>query len=399
MKMTSRFKVSRASNFACARTNPRGFFMSDPAVPKRSVAFLRCDATKSIRDDDVSTKADVARSLAAVLGIDYVGDRTGSSGVDESVYWVPSDTLQVAQAAALGIRSADDFFGGAVPYPFVGSKVITHPLIRPGAKAPDGWSHAMGEAMREAALPGFSAFTFDDAKAAGLRVLESDTVRIKMADGVGGAGQSVAHDADELAAQLEAIDVEALRKHGVVLERNLADVATYSVGQVRVGRWLASYVGTQSLTENHRGDEVYGGSTLTVVRGGYSELLRLELAKESRTAVEQALTFHRLAMLSYPALVASRCNYDVAQGVDRQGRWSSGVLEQSWRIGGASGAEIAALSAFRAEPEIRVVRAETREHYGDEIVVPPSATIHFDGLDKHGGRLIKYAQVTPHANP
>ena len=109
--------------------------MSDPAVPKRSVAFLRCDPNKSIRDDDVSTKADVARSLAAVLGIDYVGDRTDTPGADDSVYWVPSDTLQAAQAVALGIRSADDFFGGAVPYPFVGSKVISRARILPASAA------------------------------------------------------------------------------------------------------------------------------------------------------------------------------------------------------------------------------------------------------------------------
>ena len=49
---------------------------------------------------------------------------------------------------------------------------------------------------------------------------------------------------------------------------------------------------------------------------------------------------------------------------DAVGRRRSGVLEQSWRAGGASGAEIAALEAFRADPSLPSVRAITREVYG-----------------------------------
>ena len=54
---------------------------------------------------------------------------------------------------------------------------------------------------------------------------------------------------------------------------------------------------------------------------------------------------------------ASRRNYDIARGIDAQGQWRCRVLEQSWRIGGASGPEVAALQAFRADPALRVIRA------------------------------------------
>ena len=43
------------------------------------------------------------------------------------------------------------------------------------------------------------------------------------------------------------------------------------------------------------------------------------------------------------------------QGVNASGQWCSGVLEQSWRAGGATGAEIAALEAFQADPARRVI--------------------------------------------
>jgi len=129
---------------------------------------------------------------------------------------------------------------------------------------------------------------------------------------------------------------------------------THSVGQVQVGHLMASYFGTQRLTINHRGHDVYGGSTLVVSRGAFADLLRLDLQADVRTAVEQALVYHGAATTSFSGLFASRCNYDVAQGVDDSGRCHSGVLEQSWRIGGASGAEAAALHALRDDPACSV---------------------------------------------
>jgi hypothetical protein len=95
-------------------------------------------------------------------------------------------------------------------------------------------------------------------------------------------------------------------------------------------------------------------------------------------------------------MFASRSNYDIAQGTDGEGRWRSGVLEQSWRIGGASGAEIAALHAFRADPSLRVVHAATREVYGESHTIPKDAWVHYDGVDRHGQRLVKYVEVRCH---
>jgi len=42
-----------------------------------------------------------------------------------------------------------------------------------------------------------------------------------------------------------------------VLEEELGDVTTYSVGQVRVAGLVASYCGTQSLTTDNSGATVY----------------------------------------------------------------------------------------------------------------------------------------------
>jgi hypothetical protein len=154
----------------------------------------------------------------------------------------------------------------------------------------------------------------------------------------------------------------------------------------------------QRLTTNHRGEQVYGGSDLTIARGGFDRLLMLPLARDVVRAIDQARAYHTAAMTSFRGMFASRCNYDVAQGVDNEGRQRSGVLEQSWRIGGASAAELAALEAFRADPSLDVVRASTTEVYSTG-AVPDDAVVYFRGVDEHAGAMTKYVRIEPYGNP
>lgn len=367
--------------------------------PSPPVAFYRCDGGEGALGHDLRSKMAVARQIAELLGSEFTGELQPGRPLGRAHYLVPSDTLCcVAEARRLGVTGKDDLFGGVVPRPFVASKVITHPLVRPGARAPAGWVGALGARMRDAVLPGYSVFTPEDAREAGARLLEHGPVRLKNAAGVGGLGQSVAHDAAELQAQLAEIDPEVLATRGWVLECNLARLETFSVGRVQVGRWTAAYYGWQHNTTNHRGHEVYGGSNLTVVRGGFAALLKVALPPNAREAVEKAMAYHEATHRAYGGLFASRVNYDVVHGCDHEGRVRCGVLEQSWRIGGASGAELAALHAFRQDDSLRSVRASTHEVYADDFTPPPDARVLYDDTDGTVGRLIKYVQVQPHVD-
>lgn len=342
--------------------------------------------------------AEAAKKLAAILGYRFAGTFDPACDYGGPLYFVPSETLVTAAfAQTLGIRTEQDLFGGVVPYPFVATKTITHPLPADAADAPPGWSHAFSQRVRDVVLPGFSAFSLHDAIAAGARLLEQGPVRLKKASGIGGQGQEVVTNEEELQERLRAYDVEQVLQDGLVLERNLAQVDTQSVGQVRVGELTASYYGTQRLTTNNRGEEVYGGSDLVVVRGDFDTLLQRELPVPVRVAIEQACVYHAAALASFPGMFASRCNYDIAQGMDDDGRWYSGVLEQSWRIGGASGAEIAALDAFRADRALAVVHASTVEVYDAAPILPPDAELYYRGVDAAVGPLTKYAKLN--ANP
>ena len=345
------------------------------------------------------TRTEIARRLAELKAFSFAGEHDPSRHYPGPVYFVPSDTLVGVEAVnALGIRDEQDLFGGVVPYAFVATKAITHPLVAPDAATPAGWSHEFGDRVRNAVHRGFSAFAMKDALHAGARLLRHGPGRIKPVRATGGRGQVVFRDRAELKAALDEMAPAELSLYGLVLEENLTDVTTYSVGQVRVAELVATYYGTQRLAPDNSGEAVYGGSDLFVVRGDFDALPGFDMPEAARIAVAQARLYDRAALELFPGLFASRRNYDVAQGRNARTDWRSGVLEQSWRVGGASSAEIAALEAFRAQPALQAIRASSFEVYGESEAPPPHATIYFRGVDERDGLLTKYALAEGYDN-
>src|SRR5215210_628554 len=301
------------------------------------------------RAHEQATRAEIARRLAGLKGFGFSGQFEPSKSYPGKVYFVPSDTLVEQEAGTLGIENEHDLFGGVVPYAFVATKAITHPLVEPGAAAPTGWSSGLAKRLEGAVLSGFSTFCLDDARRAGARLLRRGSARLKPVRETGGLGQTVVPDMAALERALAALDPAEMSRDGVVVEEDLTEVATFSVGQVRVADLVATYYGTQRLTSDHSGAAVYGGSDLVIARGGFDALMTVDLPTAARRAIGQARAYDTAAWGAFPGMILSRRNYDVAQGLDARRQPRSGVLEQSWRIGGASGAEIAALEAFRAD--------------------------------------------------
>jgi hypothetical protein len=370
-----------------------------PLTTHTRLSFLavRGDA----REHELSTQRAIAERLAALLGCSYEGHVDPGVPTGALGYLVPNDTLTSLETAErFGVSSEADLFGGVVPVPYMATKTITHPLVRPDAQAPDGWCAAFGDRVRDVVLPGHSTFNLADTRSAARRLLAEGPVRIKLAYGIGGAGQCIVHDEAQLNAGLISLDAAAHASDGIVVERNLEQVKTYSVGLLLVGTMQAAYFGTQRLTRNAHDQAVYGGSSLTVVRGGFDALERVAAGDaQLARAVAMAKAYHDAALDCFAGMFASRCNYDVVQGVDARGQTVAGVLEQSWRIGGASGAEVAALEAMQADASLDVVRASTVEVHGSQAAVPDGATVYYAGDDPHVGRITKYAQVDRHADP
>lgn len=340
---------------------------------------------------DVASRLALAQRLAALLGWSFGGTFDTAGRYAQPLYFVPEDALVRSEADLFGIVGPDQLYGGVVPFAFVATKVITHPLVRPDAAAPRGWSHAFAWQVQDAVLRGFAAFARDDARRAAGVLLAEGPIRIKCGSGIGGRGQYLANTTDEADSALAAIDAREFAESGIVVEEHLAAVTTYSVGQVEVDGLVASYCGTQQATRNRQGHEVYGGSTLDVVRGSFESLLRQGLHADAREAVDLASRYDQAARVCYEGLFASRRNYDVAIGADATGARRAGVLEQSWRIGGASGAEILALEAFHRDPGRVRIRCATVEAHDDRCTVPADAFVYFRGDGAGPGPVIKFA--------
>jgi Protein of unknown function (DUF3182) len=334
-----------------------------------------------------------AQAIARIKGYEFGGLHQDGRSYAGDAYFVPDDTLLADEASRLGIRGPDDLYGGVVPHPFVKTKAITHPLVDGDAERPDGWSEAFAERVRDVVLPGFTAFSARDAKEAARRLLGRSTVRVKQPLGAEGKGQALITTLAELAQLLEAIPADEISRYGLVLEENLHRVTTLSVGRIAIDGLAISYHGTQRRTSDNEGRSVYGGSDLVCVRGGWDALDRTAMAEDVRLGVAQARLYDETTC-EYPGFMASRRNYDVGQGIDARGRQRSGVLEASWRVGGATAAELVALAAFMQDPSVQVVEASHVEEFGEHRHAPAGAVVHFQGDDPRAGPMIRYTMLT-----
>ncbi|ODM71877.1 DUF3182 family protein [Bradyrhizobium elkanii] len=361
------------------------------AITAVAVYFSRAGAPMYAHEK--VTLSAVAESIARLSSYQYAGVFDANKHSTGELFLVPDDTLMLDEARSLGIHSPCQLYGAVVPYPFAKTKVITHRLINTDAARPSGWSATFAENVCNAVLPGYTVFEVEGARTAAMRLLSRGPVRIKEPLGDGGHGQTVVRTIAELNALLERLATEKIASHGLVLEANLRRVTTRSVGCTMVGDRAIAYHGTQRSVTNNHGLSVYGGSHLICVRGGWAELEDLPMDPQARLAVAQARTYDR-STASFPGFLASRRNYDVGQGLDARGHWRSGVLEASWRSGGASTAELAALTAFARDSALQVVKATSVKRFGRLRNPPPGAVIHFEGDDPEEGPLLRYTMVT-----
>ncbi|MDT3679798.1 MAG: DUF3182 family protein [Burkholderiaceae bacterium] len=371
-----------------------------PLTRHSRVSFLCC--RPGAREHELVSQIGIARELARLIGgrFDRYVDAERTDAEAALGYVVPNDTIVgVRSALRWGIESEDDLFGGVVPFPFVATKVISHPLVAADAPRPPGWEADFAARIADVVLPGYSVFSIRDLQVAAGALLSHGPVRMKLASGIGGLGQSVVGSERELAERLSHLDPSEVVRRGAVVETDLRQARTWSIGQLRIGRLRTSYFGTQRTTRDCHGDEVYGGSSITMVRGGFDSLEPHVMGDEPlRRALGFARVYHEAAFASFAGIFASRCNYDVVQGVDVDGVERTGVLEQSWRVGGASPAELVALHALRDDPAREKASAEAVELHCADPELPEGAFVHFRGVDDRVGPITKYARLLDDAD-
>lgn len=360
---------------------------------QRTIVVHTPPGTRFCATHEKMAHIEIARRIAALKGGSFGGQFDGAVRYPERPYFLPTDTIVGMDVAhRLGIFDEHDLFGGVVPHGFIGTKAITHGLVSDHARSPANWSAGFANEVCGIVPRGYTAFCIEDARTAVNNLLSEGPVRVKTVKATGGRGQSVIRSISEFGGLLEKLDHAQVEQFGLVLEENLATPRTYSVGQIRLGGLVASYYGVQNLVRDNFGRIAYGGSDLAVVRGDFDELVRISGPQdEVRTAIDQAQRYDAAATRHFPGIIASRRNYDVICGTSAAGRRCWGVLEQSWRIGGATPAEITALEAFTADPGLKMVDVSSVEAYGTRPPRPAGAIVYFEGDDREVGPITKYA--------
>jgi hypothetical protein len=333
-----------------------------------------------------------AEAIAGLKQYDFGGDYDRTKHYERPIYFIPDDTLLLDEAQSLEIRAPTDLYGGVVPYPFVKTKAIAHPLVDRNARRPDGWHFEFGERIRDAVLPGYTAFCDRDARVAAGRMLANGPIRVKEAIEAGGRGQTLVNTIAELEELLERLSPSDFATYGLVLEQNLDHVTTLSVGHITVDNLSFTYHGRQRVTQNNERRTVYGGSDLVCVRGGWDALDRASIPNAVRIGIDKARLYDE-AINEFPGFMASRRNYDVGLGLDVDGQPRSGLFESSWRVGGATGAEVAALTEFMRDPSVEVVEASHLEEFGRNREPPPEAVNYIEMDDPEEGPLVRYTIV------
>lgn len=203
---------------------------------------------------EIETNRALARWLAQILGLKFGGSYDPALHAGRELYLLPTQTLVgPAQAHQLNIKGPQDLWGGYVDHAFICTKAISHGLLSPEAKAPEGWSPSFCERVRDVVLDGVSVFALEDARPAATRLLYSGPIRLKPVNACAGRGQEVIHSLDEFDAIVARPEAARMFNEGVVLEQDLHAVVTHSVGQSFIGDHLFSYCGEQHLTQDGQG--------------------------------------------------------------------------------------------------------------------------------------------------
>lgn len=330
---------------------------------------------------------DLSTVIAEMTDRDFGGEFKCKSQLpgNSEIFVVPFKTiLGLDVARDIGIHTKDDLFGGVVDTPYKGTKAISHGLVSADAVRPVGWSNEFSDETNSVVLPGYTGFERSDIFTAADNLLQSGfRVRGKRTLAAGGGDQHVIDSAEALEPILARIPDDEIGQFGYVVESNLhpEGLSIRSIGQVEIDGTIISYFGTQRETRLPNNDVLYGGSDLYIARGDYAELLKHVDDEDTKTAITQAGIFDKAAQ-THLGVIASRRNYDIAQGI-LLGQPVSGVLEQSWRIGGASGPEIIAIDLFRRDPSAHVVRGSSYNVFSatGDFDIPGNARVHFEGVD------------------
>lgn len=305
----------------------------------------------------------VAERIATHIGA--VMDTSQTAATER--YFVPMAAIHEPLARQVGISALGGAYGGIVRELQHADKAVLHQLPRTTMQSPDWYSRDFASEVKATVLPGFTTFSAEDTRAAfDIMQGEGHFVRFKDPAGTGERGQYLIKTKDELE-KVMFDHGNGFTEAGAILEANLNDAETITVGYVDIEGEKYSWYGSPYDTE-FGGIKRFGGNEITVVKGGLSALRDYCKEEKNKVAVEQsAVVFD--AYHSHLGSSIMRATFDAVQGIGDNGEFLSGITDPSLRPSASSAAEIRAIEAFRDYPEAKAVKTRIVYDYAKELSI------------------------------
>jgi len=315
-----------------------------------------------------------AAEIAKLVGASGVVEINGH-GLENVSYQLPSRTLVAEEAAARGIESVDDFYGGVVPVNIAGTKAALHQAV---GSAPIGFSRQVAQRLSEEGLvlPGATAFTVSEAESEAARLIaEGFDVRFKDPTESDFNGQLIVGDLEQVFVARGEYSGSLVAENGLVIEVNLHDARTFSAGAVVIGGKEYTFVGEQKSVY-HDGKEKFGGVSMIVIADSLEKVASGGINIHGDAEYQRAIEMVKIARDIYGQYdpLLSRFSFDVVFGRDRDGNEMAGIVDPTFRAGGLTPGELVAIALVK-EHEAAVFPVSTVSVDVDLEYDPPRALV------------------------
>ncbi len=268
-----------------------------------------------------------------------------------------------------GMQTNEDFYGALVDHLQHADKAALHSTIPEADHTPEFHSQRFAEAIQEVVLPGYSAFSREDAlKAFAILFRRVGAVRLKDPRASDCDMQFTIRSEDQLRKILDIHFNPFPLETGLVLEQCVHEPRTVTGGRVILPSDTYHFMGEQVESTLTRSDgqavKVYGGGDVTVTRG---------TVEYPDYPADQTILMHALpkAYDAYESLIpfCTRLSFDMVLGHDEHGNAVQGITDPTLRVGGNDPSVIAAMKHL-ADDDVRNVLMQTRVVYNEHQEVP-----------------------------
>ncbi len=305
----------------------------------------------------------VAKYIADYLGVPYSGEMLG--GVEGNVYYVPPVTQERKSLIADVIKSEEDFYGLIVDdFNHVG-KSILHKSV--SSKVPGFYSFEFAKSVEDLVVPGVTVFSKENTEYGYTTVkgVGDFDIRLKLSDRSDGHGQFLLKNIEEVRNVFESLEDKYVNDKGLVLEANVKEAKTISIGFTVLGSDTFSFLAIQKNDiAPEDGRDRYMGANVRVVRGGMNNLKKIAENPDEQKAIEVVGQFYKKYKSFNP--IASRLSFDFLYGLDNKGNTLSGVTDITGRLGGTCPALVLAATEFKQNPYLSTVKSEVSLNYETE---------------------------------